>query len=270
MVVNTKIDLSEWLSLNRKSWDMRTEMHIHSDFYDLKNFKKDIHSLNSIELNLLGNIENESILHLQCHFGLDSLSLEKKGAKVTAVDFSPKAIALANELKKELGMQTTFICADVYEINTKLNSKFETIFSSYGIVGWLPDIENWAKVIQKQLVKGGRFILVDFHPALWMFDDNFKKVSYSYFNDEPYIEIEKGSYANREDVQETTSIWWSHSLSEITSSFLKQGLKMTTFKEFNYSPYNCFKNTVEFEKDKFRIKHLGKKLPMVYAMVFEN
>jgi len=122
MVVNTKIDLSEWLSLNRKSWDMRTEMHINSDFYDLKKFKKDIHSLNSIELNLLGNIENESILHLQCHFGLDSLSLEKKGAKVTAVDFSPKAIALANELKKELGMQTTFICADVYEINTKLNS----------------------------------------------------------------------------------------------------------------------------------------------------
>ena len=138
-------------------------------------------------------------------------------------------------------------------MNTKLNSKFETIFSSYGIVGWLPDIENWAKVIQKQLTKGGRFILVDFHPTLWMFDDDFKKVSYSYFNDEPYIEIEKGSYANRDNDQETKSIWWSHSLSEITSAFLDQGLKMTTFKEFNYSPYDCFKNTEVYLPNRYPI-----------------
>ncbi|MDA9986426.1 MAG: class I SAM-dependent methyltransferase [Crocinitomicaceae bacterium] len=270
MAVNNQINTNEWLSLNRKSWDERTNSHVNSDFYNLSDFKKKIDSLNCIELDLLGNIENESLLHLQCHFGMDSLSLEKKGAKVTALDFSPNAIEFANALKKELGMDTHFVCADVYDTNKVVHSKFQTVFSSYGIVGWLPNLEKWANVISKQLLKGGRFILVDFHPTLWMFDDEFKSISYSYFNDEPYIEIENGSYADRKNKKETTSIWWSHSLSEIMNAFLKQNLKLVKFQEFNYAPYDCFKNTIEFEPNKFRIAHLDKKIPMVYAMVFES
>ena len=97
MAVNNQINTNEWLSLNRKSWDERTNSHVNSDFYNLSDFKKKIDSLNCIELDLLGNIENESLLHLQCHFGQDSLSIARMGAKVTGVDLSDNPIEKAKE-----------------------------------------------------------------------------------------------------------------------------------------------------------------------------
>ena len=266
--INT--DPDNWLEINKKSWDTRTDIHIDSKFYDVLGFKNNKNSLHGIELDLLGDVKNKNILHLQCHFGLDSLSLEVLGANVTGVDFSEKAIAYAEKLKKELQLNTTFLCENVYDLESINSKPYEIVFSSYGIVGWLPDLKKWAEVINKQLEINGKFILVDFHPALWMFDDDFKAIEYSYFNDKPYIEIENGSYANREEKKEMTSIWWSHSLSEIMTAFLEEGLVLSEFKEFDYSPFDCFKQSIKIAKDKYRIKHLEQKLPMVYGMVFQK
>ena len=192
------------------------------------------------------------------------------GAKVTGIDFSDEAIDFAQNLAKELEMRTEFICANVYDFELAKKNSFNTVFNSYGIVGWLPDLKKWAKVIHENLAEKGRFILVDFHPALWMFNDDFNDIEYSYFNDDPYIEITKGSYADSSNDKKTTSIWWSHSLSEITMAFINEGFSLTNFKEYNYSPFDCFKHTTCIGKDKYRIKHLEQKIPMVYAMVFEK
>lgn len=270
MAEKSNIDPENWLEINKKSWNLRTGMHVDSAFYNLKGFKKSKNSLHSLEIDLLGDIQNESILHLQCHFGMDSLSLEGMGAKVTGIDFSDEAIDFAQNLAKELEMRTEFICANVYDFELAKKNSFNTVFSSYGVVGWLPDLKKWAKVIHENLAEKGRFILVDFHPVLWMFNDDFNEIEYSYFNDEPYIEITKGSYADSSNNKKTTSIWWSHSLSEITMAFINEGFSLTNFKEYNYSPFDCFKHTTCIGKDKYRIKHLEQKIPMVYAMVFEK
>ncbi|MCB0480355.1 MAG: class I SAM-dependent methyltransferase [Flavobacteriales bacterium] len=222
-------------------------------------------SLNSIELNLLGDIKGKSILHLQCHFGQDTLSLARMGAICTGIDFSEDAISKAKEINHKLRLNATFICSDVYATRDVLNEQFDVVFTSYGTIGWLPDCNLWAKVISESLKPGGRFIMADFHPLVWMMDEDFKFFKYGYFN-RGAIETEySGTYANQDSERIFKETSWNHSLSDLTMSLIRHGLKLNQFQEFDYSPYPCFKHLLEVEPGKFQIKGLEQKIPMVYA-----
>ncbi|PZR12218.1 MAG: SAM-dependent methyltransferase [Flavobacterium psychrophilum] len=255
-----------YLEINRDSWNTRTEAHINSDFYNLDAFLKGKSSLNDIELNLLGDLTGKSALHLQCHFGQDSISLSRLGAEVVGVDLSDVAIDRARELAKQSNVSTTFICSDVYDLPNHLDRQFDIVFTSYGTIGWLPDLDQWAKVISKFLKPGGRFVFVEFHPVVWMYDSQFEKIEYRYFNSGAIIETEKGTYADKEAELEVKTIGWNHGLGEVISSLIKNGLGISYFEEFDYSPYNNFNHSVESEPGKFRISHLADKIPMVYAL----
>ena len=245
---------------------MRTQYHISSRFYEMENFIKGKTSLNEIELDLLGNIEGKSILHLQCHFGQDTISLARMGAHVTGIDFSDKAIAEAKLLAKQTNVEAKFICCDIYDLPVYLNEKFDIVFTSYGTIGWLPDLDKWAKIISRFLRDEGILIFVEFHPVVWMFDNNFEKIGYNYFNTESIEETENGTYADKDAPITTETISWNHSLSEVINSLLYNNMNLSSFDEYNYSPYNCFNETIEFETGKFRIKHLEDKIPMLYAI----
>ncbi|HNU87071.1 MAG TPA: class I SAM-dependent methyltransferase, partial [Ferruginibacter sp.] len=151
---------------NKKSWNKRTGVHKDSAFYDLDGFKKGTSSLTKIELNELGDVKGKTLLHLQCHFGMDTMSWEREGAIVTGVDLSDEAIKLANEVKNELGLKAQFICSNVYDLKEHLDKKFDIVFTSYGTIGWLPDLDKWADTVSYFLKPGGTFYIVDFHPAL--------------------------------------------------------------------------------------------------------
>jgi len=232
----------------------------------MENFIKGKTSLNEIELDLLGNIEGKSILHLQCHFGQDTISLARMGAHVTGIDFSDKAIAEAKLLAKQTNVEAKFICCDIYDLPVYLNEKFDIVFTSYGTIGWLPDLDKWAKIISRFLRDEGILIFVEFHPVVWMFDNNFEKIGYNYFNTESIEETENGTYADKDAPITTETISWNHSLSEVINSLLYNNMNLSSFDEYNYSPYNCFNETIEFETGKFRIKHLEDKIPMLYAI----
>lgn len=261
---------SEYLEINRKNWNNRVDAHLNSNFYFMEDFRKGKSSLNSIELNLLGEITNKSILHLQCHFGQDSISLARMGAKVTAVDLSDKAIETGRKLAEELNTPVHFICSDIYDAPNHISEKFDVVFTSYGTIGWLPDMGKWAEVISKMLKPGGKFIFVEFHPVVWMFDDHFQTIGYNYFNSGPLVETEVGTYADREADLHQSCINWNHSLSEVINNLIQNGIKIEQLAEYDYSPYNCFLHTEEFEPGKFRIQHLGNKIPMVYSVVGEK
>ena len=254
------------MDINRKSWNNRTETHLKSNFYDVAGFLGGKSSLNEIELSILGDISDKSVLHLQCHFGQDSISLARMGAKVTGVDLSDKAIDAAVQLAAQTGTDTKFICCDIYSLPDVLDRKFDIVFTSYGTIGWLPDINRWASVIDHFLKPDGRFIFAEFHPVVWMFDDDFKTVGYNYFNDGPIVETENGTYADRNAEITNTSVGWNHGMAEVINSLIKNGLQIRSFQEYDYSPYNCFRHTNEFEPGKFRITHLGNKIPMVYSI----
>ncbi len=257
---------NDYLKLNKDVWNKRTEHHIDSEFYNNVAFLKGGSSLNDIELPYLQNVKDKSILHLQCHFGQDTFSLERLGAKPTGVDFSEKAIEEANKMKLQLDSNANFICCDVLKTRDYTSNTFDYVFTSYGTIGWFPDINSWAKVIASSLVKGGQFIMAEFHPVVWMFDDNFTEVKFKYSQKEPIIEEELGSYAAKEATFKLKSMSWNHGISDVLTVLMDAGLRIDVFKEYDYSPYNCFNNTIKKGDKKFVIKGLENKIPMVYLI----
>ena len=256
-----------YIEINRKSWDNKTGIHLSSEFYDHESFLKGKTSLNEIELNLLGKIQGKRILHLQCHFGQDTISLCRLGAVVTGVDFSDKAIGIAKQIAKDTESNANFICCDIYNLPNHLDELFDIVFTSYGTIGWLPDLDKWAKVVSKFLKPNGQFVFVEFHPVVWMFDDNFKNINYNYFNSGAIVETESGTYADKKAEITQEYVMWNHGMSEVINSLIKNGLEINTLDEFDYSPYNCFRNTIEIEPKKYRIEHLENKIPMVYSIL---
>jgi SAM-dependent methyltransferase len=262
--MTTEVD---YLAINRESWNNRTGAHLQSEFYDVEGFVRGNTSLNDIELGLLGDINGKSIIHLQCHFGQDTISLQRLGANATGVDLSDQAIKSANELAAKTSSDAVFICSDIYDLPAHLDKQFDIVFTTYGTIGWLPDLNKWGQIISRYLKPGGKLVFVEFHPVVWMFDDDFKTVAYNYFNTGPIVESESGTYADREAPIKQQYVMWNHGIGEVLNSLIGNGLEINSFDEFDYSPYNCFRETIEFEPKKFRIRHLDDKIPMVYAIV---
>ena len=257
---------SNYIAANKALWNNKTEVHYDSDFYNVPNFIDGESSLKNIELELLGDISGLKVLHLQCHFGQDTISLERLGASVTGVDLSDKAISKAIELAKTCDSNPQFICCDLYDLPQHLEDEFDIVFTSYGTIGWLPDMDRWAAIISQFLKPGGRFIFAEFHPAVWMFDDNFQSIAYRYFNSGAIVETEVGTYADRDSKDEHEYVCWNHSISEVVNALIKSKLNILQLNEYDYSPYDCFNETVKVGDSQFRILHLGDKIPMVYAI----
>ncbi len=241
-------------------------VHVDSAFYDHEAFLKGKSSLKHIELSLLGDVKGKSILHLQCHFGQDTVSLSRLGAHVTGVDLSDNAIGFAENMAKELSVNTKFVCSDIYDLPDVLDGKFDLVFTSYGVIGWLPDMERWAGVISHYLKPGGRFVMVEFHPAVWMFGDDFRSIDYSYFKTGEIVERLEGSYADENSDIRYSTVTWNHSLSEVIGSLIRADIRITRFDEYDYSTQNCFRQMIKKDEEKYQIKHLKDKLPMIFAI----
>ena len=237
-----------------------------SDFYDLPGFIAGKTSLNEIELNELGDVSGKKLLHLQCHFGQDTLSWAREGATVTGVDLSETAIEEAKKLSDQINVPAAFVRSNLYDLPENLDGEFDIIFTSYGTIGWLPDLDKWAEVIVHFLKPGGTFYIAEFHPVVWMFSDDFSRVQYAYHNDGVISETYNGTYADPEaDITNITNTW-NHSLSEVMMALINAGLKIESFHEFDYSPYNCFQNTVKTSEGNYQIKGMEGLIPMVYSL----
>ena len=256
----------DYKDINKRLWDNKTDIHYKSDFYDVDSFLKGKDSLNPIEIGLLGDISDKRILHLQCHFGLDTISLSRHGAFATGVDFSERAITKANQLKDTLCTNTRFILSDIFDLRNKLHETFDIVFTSYGVIGWLPDMKKWAETVSHFLVPGGIFVMVEFHPVVWMFSNDFKQIEFNYMDSLPIIEELEGTYADRESHIKNKSITWNHGLAYVLDSIIKSGLRLTDFKEYEYSPYNCFENTIKAGDNGYQIKGLENKIPLIYSI----
>ena len=255
-----------YFEANKELWNQRTTVHKDSSFYDVPSFMQGKNSLTPIELNELGDVSGKKILHLQCHFGMDSLSLARMGAEVTGVDLSDEAIAEARHLNDQLGLNAKFICCNVYDLPKHLDEKFDIVFNTYGVVGWLPDLETWAQMISRYLKPGGYFYLAEFHPVIWMFDDDFTHIKYYYQNRELIETDSTGTYTDRNAAIAAKEYSWNHSLSEVINSLLSAGLELEFLNEYSYSPYPCFNKVVQGADGNWRIEGLEDKIPMVYSI----
>lgn len=261
-------EYQSYFEANKVYWDNRAKYHVESKFYDVPAIKAGATSLNKIELNEMPSLEGKDVLHMQCHFGLDSISFCRMGANVTAVDLSSQSIFEAKKLANELGLSINFIESNVLSMDEVLDKQeFDFIYTSYGSICWLPDLDLWAKQLSKHLKSGGHFYMAEFHPTLWMFDHQKKSIAYKYFgHDEPYMEESLGSYAEADAPIKNKEYFWSHSIGEVCTSLTGQGLKIDFLNEYDYSPYNCFENMEMRKKDEFIYQINGNLLPMIFSI----
>lgn len=257
----------EYFSANRDLWNQRTAVHLDSSFYNLEGFRKGASVLTPIELGELGDVSGKSLLHLQCHFGMDSLDWARRGARVTGVDLSDKAISEARKINAEMGLDAEFICCNVLDTCDHVKEQFDIVFTSYGTIGWLPDLVPWARVVAEKLKPGGLFYLAEFHPVVWMFDEEFTRIAYPYENREVIVTENLGTYTDRNAPISGKEYSWNHSISEVLNALLGVGLRLTLFNEHMFSPYPCFRNTVETAPGQWQIRGLEGKLPMVYSLM---
>ena len=256
----------QFFQANKELWNQRTVVHKSSEFYNLEGFKSGETVLTPIELNEVGDVKGKSLLHLQCHFGMDSLDWARRGAKVTGVDISDVAVKEARDLSAELGLDAEFVCCNVLDTADHVNGLFDIIFTSYGTIGWLPDLVPWANMIAAKLKPGGLFYIAEFHPVVWMFDDDFTHIKYSYENREVIVNENEGTYTDRNADIKGKEYSWNHSISEVINALIGAGLQLRAMNEYMYSPYPCFRNTVELEKNEWHIRGMEGKLPMVYSI----
>ncbi|MDB2656471.1 class I SAM-dependent methyltransferase [Crocinitomicaceae bacterium] len=260
----------DYKKINKESWNKQVPVHFESDFYNVPAFIAGNTSLNQPELDILGDVSGKSILHLQCHFGQDTISLSRMGAITTGVDLSDTAIEQAKKLNEQCGTDAKFVVSDIYDLPKNLEGQFDIVFTSYGTIGWLPDLDKWAGVVNHFLKDGGTFIFAEFHPAVWMFDDDHNSVAYNYFTSDPIVESYSGTYAQKDSDVELKHISWNHGLAEVMTSLMSQGLAIRHFKEHDFSPYNCFNGMQEDGPKEFRITKFGNKMPLMYTLVAEK
>jgi SAM-dependent methyltransferase len=259
------------MKTNLDLWTEWTPIHEKSKSYNLDGFKSGKSSLKSTELEELGDVSGKSLLHLQCHLGMDTMSWAKLGAKVTGVDFSDKAISLAKSLSKELGIEANFLCSNIYDLPNILTGKFDIVFTSYGVLCWLPDICEWAKVIAHFLKTAGTFYIVEAHPFTNVFENESStkelKLHHTYFySTEPTRYEPDGSYADRTAKVVNPSYEWTHGLSDIINALISVGLKIEFVHEFPYANYDVFPFLEQDEEKKWRFKGKKEIIPLMFSL----
>ena len=255
--------------MNRELWNELTPIHAGSEFYDVEGFKAGKSTLKAIELEELGNVSGKSLLHLQCHFGLDTLSWARLGARVTGVDFSDRAIVMARSLSKELGIKADFIHSDIYELPETLSSEFDIVFTSYGVLCWLADLRQWGEIIAHFLKPGGTFYMVADHPLTNIFqsseEDDELKVTYSYFHTpEPVKWASPGTYADTSANVSHPAYEWTHSLSDVVNALISAKLCIDFVHEFPVCAWQRFPSMEQDEAGWWRLK--GDNIPLSFSL----
>ncbi|MET0975003.1 MAG: class I SAM-dependent methyltransferase [Leifsonia sp.] len=274
----------EWLDANRANWDERVPVHLASDFYNADRLRDGGSVLDPIVATELAEVyphglDGVRVLHLQCHFGSDTLSLANLGATVVGIDFSRPAVQEARRMAAELGMtsRARFIEANVYDARHILPEpeSFDLVFTSWGTIGWLPDVQEWARIVAWFLKPGGRFYFADGHPAAFVFDgdggpDGLPEFGYPYVNPEPDIVDDASDYADDGAVLENSRTWeWMHPLGEVMAALRAAGLRIDAFREHLQVPWRMF--PVLEDKGHGMFGWADKQwLPLAYSLVASN
>lgn len=243
----------EWRAANRANWDERVPLHLAGKLhYDQAAIRSGTAALGPIVAEMMGPVAGLRVLHLQCHFGMDSLAMVQQGAEVVGVDFSVPAVDAARALAADLGLadRARFVVSDVYETAAALPAEaggFDRVLVSWGALCWLPDIGAWAKVVAHFLKPGGWLALAEAHPAAWVFDsrtatpDGMPGWYWPYFAGAPLIEDRTEDYADPEAVLRNTRTWeWPHPLSQVVAGLLAAGLRLDRFEEHDRAPWQMF------------------------------
>ena len=258
----------EWLETNRANWDERVPIHVAGEFYDVEGFRAGHERLRPFEIAEVGDVAGKDLVHLQCHFGIDTLSWARRGARVVGLDFSGPAVEAARRLAAELGLDATFVESDVYDAVGSLGGRtFDVVYTGLGALNWLPDIGRWAGVVADLLRPGGFLYLAEFHPFSRVFGDEDLTVTYDYFQDAPEVWDEPGTYADlgAETVNNRT-YEWLHTLGDVLSAVVSSGLTLELLHEHDYTLFPQWPFLKKSGFDTYRLPEGTPSLPLMYSL----
>ena len=259
--------MSTFDAVNRAYWDKITPIHKASSYYEFESFEAGKTTLKVVEEEELGDVAAKSILHLQCHFGLHTLSLERKGAQVVGVDYSEEAIRTATQICARADLSSQFICANIYDLPGLIDRRFDIVFTSYGVLYCLPDLDRWARVIAHYLNDDGFFYIVDIHPFMYMLDDDGERLVEPYFHDPRGRFIAEKPARVVPDAHFHASFQeWSHSLGDVVNAILNAGMSLEFLHEHPFLVYNARKYLVEDGPGRFKIGGTPHQPPLMFSL----
>ena len=264
--------MDERVEANRRHWDEAVPVHVASTTYDVANFGEGRGRLKPVELEEVGDVSGKSLLHLQCHFGLDTLSWAMEGAQVTGADFSKPAIDKARELASEHEIDARFVVSDIYDLPSQLDGEFDIVFTSYGALNWLPDLGPWAEVAAHFVKPGGTFYVVEFHPVAMIFDDDPNatdlKVRYPYFPEfGPIRSDDDGTYADLDAKFQNKVVYdFPHPTSEVLTALIDAGLQIEFFHEFPFGNWKHLACMEHIDRYTCRLSKNDGSVPLLYSI----
>ncbi len=264
--------MDDHFETNLKRWDEAVDVHVNSatEVYRLADFRAGADTLGPIESSEIGDVAGKSVLHLQCHFGLDTLNLARRGATVTGLDFSPKAVAAARALAAEAGLEAAFVEGNVYDAPDLIEGRFDIVYVTWGTIVWLPDIVRWADVVAHFLKPGGFLYFLDGHPTALMFEQEGDRLELRY----PYFETgnpmtfdSAGTYTGDDYAfRNTRTFEWPHALSEIVNALLGAGLRLDMLNEHQRLAWKLFA-MMETQDDGMEAMPAGAlQLPLAFSL----
>lgn len=234
----------DWLTTNRANWNDRVPIHLEGPFYDVEGWRAGRDNLEPFELEEVGDVSGRQMVHLQCHFGLDTLSWARRGAQITGLDFSAPAIEAARRLAQETGIDARFVCADVYSAPEALGATYDIVYTSHGVLGWLPDLQRWAEVVDALLRPGGFLYLSEYHPVSWCLAQGTPErrlgdlPEHDYFHAAPLELDEPGTYSDPQaHLAHTRTVEFQHTLGEIVSVLCGRGLQLAFLRERDFTHF---------------------------------
>jgi len=259
---------ADWLAVNRANWDARVPIHASSRFYDLPGFIAGRSELREFELAEVGDVTGRTLLHLQCHIGLDTLSWARRGAVVTGLDFSAPALETARSVAEQIGASDArFVESDVYEAAAALEARtYDIVYTGLGALCWLPDIERWAETAASLVAPGGFLYLAEFHPFCDILADDGKAVELDYFSTEPRVWDEGFTYTDGEpQAEHTVSVDWQHGIGDVVSALIAAGLRIELLHEHDYTLFPRFPHLL-VHNSRYRLPPGEPRIPMIYSI----
>jgi SAM-dependent methyltransferase len=260
-------DAVDWRGLNTANWDDRVPVHLASEFYDLAGFAAGAGSLRPFEAGEAGDVTGRRLVHLQCHIGLDTLSWARHGALVTGLDFSAPATAAARSLADGLGLDASFVTADVYEAVAALGGqRFDVVYVSIGALVWLPDLTRWAAVVAALIEPGGFLYLVEGHPVADTLDDaRGATMTRDYFDDQPRVEDYPYTYTDGPPLRHTRSVQFQHPLGQVVTALAEAGLRIDFLHEHDSDTFQRF-DSLERHGTGYRYPAGQPRAPLMYSL----
>ncbi len=251
----------------RALWNAWVPHHLRSAFYDVEGFVAGRCPLSPLERELLGRVDGLDLLHLQCHFGQDTLALARLGARVTGLDLAEAGLEAAAALAGRCGLDARWVHGDVLERHPALEGGFDVVFVNLGALCWLPRLDAWATHVAAYLRPGGRLVLCQLHPLVMAFDDRLERLEYSYFGGQPVTQRVVGSYAAPDSGVEAVERSWNHGVGDIVGALLAAGLRLERLEERDGCPHPLFPGMVQGPDGQHRVEAWGGRLPLMLGAV---